>query len=98
MAPGPTSSRVSGAIVAARFAPVIVLYSAPQFGGPPKRGSGAHADAPRGAVGEHQDGIDLSDAQLSAVKVEPVGERDFPTEKEAVGSIDFDEEMSVQVF
>jgi membrane fusion protein, heavy metal efflux system len=103
MAPGPTSSRVSAAIVAAIFALVIVLYWASHFGGPPKGGStraptGAHADVPRGAVGQQQDSIDLSDAQLSAVKVEPVGERDFPTDKEAVGSIDFDEEMSVQVF
>ena len=101
MAPGPTSSRISAAIVAAIFALVIVLYWASHFGGPPKGGSGApvaHADAPSAAVGEHQDSIDLSDAQLSAVKVEPVGERDFPSEKEAIGSIDFDEEMSVQVF
>ena len=99
MAPGPTSSRVSAAIVGAIFALVIVLYWASHFGGPPKGGStGAHADVPSAAVGQQQDSIDLSDAQLSAVKVEPVGERDFPTEKEAVGSIDFDEEMSVQVF
>ena len=99
MAPSPTSSRVSAAIVAAIFALVIVLYWASHFGGPPKGGStGPHDAAPSAAAGEHQDSIDLSDAQLSAVKVEPVGERDFPTEKEAVGSIDFDEEMSVQVF
>ena len=99
MAPSPTSSRISAAIVAAIFALVIVLYWASHFGGPPKGGStGPHDAAPSAAAGEHQDSIDLSDAQLSAVKVEPVGERDFPTEKEAVGSIDFDEEMSVQVF
>jgi cobalt-zinc-cadmium efflux system membrane fusion protein len=99
MAPGPISSRASAAIVAAIFVLVIVLYWASHFGGPPKGGStGPHDDAPSAAVGEHQDSIDLSDAELSAVKVEPVGERDFPTEKEAVGSIDFDEEMSVQVF
>jgi membrane fusion protein, heavy metal efflux system len=99
MAPGPTSSRVSAAIVAAIFALVIALYWASHIGGPPKGGStGPHDDVPGAAVGEHQDSIDLSDAQLSAVKVEPVGERDFPIEKEAVGSIDFDEEMSVQVF
>jgi len=99
MAPGPTSSRVSAAVVAAIFALVIVLYWASHFGGPPKDGStGAHADVPSAAVGQQQDSIDLSDAQLSGVKVEPVGERDFPTDKEAVGSIDFDEEMSVQVF
>jgi len=98
MAP-PTSSRVSAVIVAAIFALVIALYWASHFGGPPKGGStGPHDAAPSAAAGEHQDSIDLSDAQLSAVKVEPVGERDFPTEKEAVGSIDFDEEMSVQVF
>ena len=99
MATGPTSSRVSAAIVAAILALVIVLYWASHFGGPPKGGStGPHDAAPSAAAGEHEDSIDLSDAQLSAVKVEPVGERDFPTEKEAVGSIDFDEEMSVQVF
>src|SRR6202008_1110074 len=39
-----------------------------------------------------------TDAQLSAVKVEPVGEYVFPIEKEAIGSIDFNQEMSVQVF
>ncbi len=40
----------------------------------------------------------LSETQLASVKVEPVGEHLFPVEKEAVGSIDFNEEMSVQVF
>src|SRR5271157_3061372 len=101
MAPGPTSSRVSAAIAAALFALVVVLYLASHFGGPPKGGSGTpgattgvHANAP----GERQDSIDLSDAQLSSVKVEPVEERDFPQEKEAVGSINFNEDLAVQVF
>jgi len=40
----------------------------------------------------------ISETQLSSVKVEPVGERLFPIEKEAVGSIDFNEEMSTPVF
>jgi membrane fusion protein, heavy metal efflux system len=40
----------------------------------------------------------LSESQLAAVKVAPVEERDFPIEKEAVGSIDFNENMTVQVF
>lgn len=101
MAVGPTNSRWSAGIAAALFVLVIVLYWAPHFGGPPKGGpgtAGARADAPGAAAGEQQDSVDLSDAQLSAVKVEPVGEREFPREKEAVGSIDFNEEMSVQVF
>jgi membrane fusion protein, heavy metal efflux system len=42
--------------------------------------------------------LDLSELQLAAVKVQPVEERDFPTEKEAVGSIDFNEDMATQVF
>jgi cobalt-zinc-cadmium efflux system membrane fusion protein len=44
------------------------------------------------------DTIELTDAQLSAVKVEPVGEYVFPIQKEAIGSIEFNQEMSVQVF
>jgi membrane fusion protein, heavy metal efflux system len=42
--------------------------------------------------------LDLSDSQLAAVKVEPTEEREFPVEKEAVGSIDFNEDMETQVF
>src|SRR6516225_4869359 len=101
MAPSPINSRTSAAIAAALFVLVIVLYWASHFGGPPQGGPGApgtRGNAPSAAAGDQQNSIDLSDAQLSAVKVEPVEERDFPTEKEAVGSIDFDEEMSVQVF
>jgi cobalt-zinc-cadmium efflux system membrane fusion protein len=42
--------------------------------------------------------VDLSDSQLAAVKAEPAGEREFPVEKQAVGSIDFNEDMTLQVF
>jgi membrane fusion protein, heavy metal efflux system len=42
--------------------------------------------------------VELTDSQLASVKVEPVGEREFPIEKESVGSIDFNQDMSVQVF
>jgi membrane fusion protein, heavy metal efflux system len=58
----------------------------------------AHAalsDAPRAA---DPNSVDLSESQLAAVKVAQVEERDFPIEKEAVGSIDFNEDMEVQVF
>ena len=47
---------------------------------------------------QERDSIDLSDWQLASVKVEPLEERDFPVEKDAIGSIDFNEDMSVQVF
>jgi len=101
MATGPINSRASAAIAAALFVLVVVLYWASHFGGPPKGGpgtGGSHPDAPSAAAGEQQASLDLSDTQLSAVKVEPVEEHDFPRDKEAVGSIDFNEELSVQVF
>ncbi len=40
----------------------------------------------------------ISETQLASVKIEPASERLFPIEKEAVGSIDFNEELSTQVF
>jgi membrane fusion protein, heavy metal efflux system len=100
MALDSTQSRWSAAIVAALFALVIVVYWASHSGGPAKTGPGGigtHGD-PASPDAADRDSIDLSDAQLSAVKVEPVEERDFPQEKAAVGSIGFNEEMSVQVF
>ena len=42
--------------------------------------------------------VDLSESQLVSVKVAPVEDREFPVEKDAVGSIDFNEDMQTQVF
>jgi membrane fusion protein, heavy metal efflux system len=42
--------------------------------------------------------VDLSDSQLKSITIEPVGTYAFPVEKEAVGNIDYDEDLSVQVF
>ena len=59
------------------------------------------ADSPRttgAATTPAPDSVDLSDSQLASVKVGPVGEYVFPIEKTAVGSIDFNQEMAVQVF
>jgi membrane fusion protein, heavy metal efflux system len=42
--------------------------------------------------------VELNDKQLASVKVEAVGDHLFPVEKVAVGSIDFNEDMTVQVF
>jgi len=99
MAPGPINSRWSAGVAAALFALVIVVYWAAHLGGPPRGGSGVTgaANAPNMPAGD-RDSVDLSDAQLATVKVEPVGERDFPREKEAVGSISFNQDLEVQVF
>jgi cobalt-zinc-cadmium efflux system membrane fusion protein len=60
----------------------------------------AHAAAAGGAAppAAPPDTVTLSDSQLGAISVAEVGLRDFPVEKESVGSIDFNEDMSVQVF
>jgi len=61
----------------------------------------AHAAPEAGAkAGETAapDLIELTDTQLKSVKVETIGEREFPIEKSSVGSIDFNEEMLTQVF
>ncbi len=42
--------------------------------------------------------VTLEDAQLKSIKVEPVGEHLFEIEREAVGSLDFNQDRSVQVF
>jgi cobalt-zinc-cadmium efflux system membrane fusion protein len=42
--------------------------------------------------------LQLSDSQLASIKIAPVGHDSFSVEKEAVGSIDFDEDLCVQVF
>jgi membrane fusion protein, heavy metal efflux system len=42
--------------------------------------------------------VELNEKQLESVKVDQVGEVTFPVERSAVGSIDFNEDMTVQVF
>ena len=74
-----------------------------QLGTPSQEASAQTADSARSADRDGSDpatadSVNLSDSQLASVKVEPVGEREFPIEKQAVGSIEFNEELSVQVF
>lgn len=42
--------------------------------------------------------LDLTPSQLNAINIAPVGTYRFPVEEDAVGSIDYDEDMSVPVF
>ena len=60
----------------------------------------ASSDATEAATADKQDkqSVNLTDQQLKSVKVEPVQEREFPIEKQAVGNIDFNQDLSVQVF
>ena len=99
------NSRVRVTLIGAAIAAALLLYGAWRWSdGPSKPDFGGTASADAGSsdalstVARDRDSIDLSDSQLASVKVEAVKEREFPVEKEAVGSIDFDEEVAVQVF
>jgi cobalt-zinc-cadmium efflux system membrane fusion protein len=102
---GTANSRTAGIAVGAFGAAALLLYWAWPSGvaqGPDIGTVSARAAPSDTGAGARQqrdpDSIDLSDAQLTSVKVEPVEARDFPVEKEAIGSIDFNEDMAVQVF
>ena len=63
----------------------------------------ASADAPKSkGSAENSSGssptVELSASQLNSIRIEPVGSYAFPVEKEAVGNIDYDGDLSVQVF
>jgi cobalt-zinc-cadmium efflux system membrane fusion protein len=92
------------AMIGALVVAALAIYKAGYFGGGSKSEIGvtSKADAalgdPQKAAAKDSDSVDLSDTQLPSVKVETVQEREFPIEKEAVGSVDFNENMEVQVF
>jgi cobalt-zinc-cadmium efflux system membrane fusion protein len=48
--------------------------------------------------GHSTDSLELTEKQRETVKVEAAVERAFPVEKQAVGSIDFNEDLTLQVF
>jgi cobalt-zinc-cadmium efflux system membrane fusion protein len=105
-----SDKRIALVRAAAVAAAVLVIAAGGYFLGPfghgPKSGIGAattNANAqavptrPSGAA-PAADSVELSDSQLASVKVGPVEEREFPVEKESVGSIDFNQDMTLPVF
>jgi len=99
-----TNRGAKAALVVAVIAAAAVVYWQWPFGEAKNAGSGAttaakaEANDTYGVNPQDPNSINLSDTQLESVKVEPTEERDFPVVKEAVGSIDFNEELETQVF
>jgi cobalt-zinc-cadmium efflux system membrane fusion protein len=74
------------------FATVLLKSGSGQPANPsPPPGPAPASNAPPATV-------TLESNQLNAIKIGPVGTYTFPIEKEAVGCIDYDEDLSVQVF
>jgi cobalt-zinc-cadmium efflux system membrane fusion protein len=95
------SGRRQKAIAGAIAAAVLVVAL---IGGAHLRAS---ADAPVGTGPPHtatvpaegtDPSVQLTDMQLKSVKISLVGAHEFPLERTAVGSIDFNENLAVQVF
>jgi cobalt-zinc-cadmium efflux system membrane fusion protein len=99
MLPRITSGRARAVVIGILVAVAVVCYWAWSSVERPKADAGAAGPAAApSAAARSQDSVDLSDSQLASVKVEPVQAREFPVQKQAVGSIDFNEDMAVQVF
>jgi cobalt-zinc-cadmium efflux system membrane fusion protein len=95
--PLPLDRRATAVVVTAAavgFATVLMLSGC---------GQPANASRPQGPVSPtnaspSEATVELTPGQLNAIKIEPLGTNRFPVEKEAIGSIDYDEDLSVQVF
>src|ERR1700722_17210011 len=99
-----TNSRTRALVAVALIAFGLAAYgvwrlsaaSTPELGA--TTSANAEQSAAPSAAARDRNSVDLSDSQLASVKVEAVEAHEFPIEKEAIGSIDFDEDMAVQVF
>ena len=100
----PRTVTLGAAIVAAALSFAAGVYLVIAYRNPPNvaLGIAGAAAAPetdlKNGPAAPADSVELSDTQLGSVKVETASLRDFPIEKVAVGSIDFNEEMLTQVF
>ena len=89
------------AVVFVTAAAIIVVTGLLELGR--SRGQAANANTPQESGAKSNTSpseatLDLSPSQLNSIKIEPVGSYQFPVEKEAVGNIDFADDLSVQVF
>ncbi|MGA8439369.1 MAG: efflux RND transporter periplasmic adaptor subunit [Candidatus Sulfotelmatobacter sp.] len=97
----PVHIRRRAVVVFVTAAAIIVVTGLLELGH--SRGQAANANTPqqsgaKSKASSSEAALDLSPSQLNSIKIEPVGSYLFPVEKEAVGNIDFADDLSVQVF
>jgi len=86
------SAAIAAIVVAVGF--FISRTSRGQEGNP----NNQQASSRNSKVSQTDPTLEVSPGQLNSIKIEKVGTYKFPVEKEAVGDIDFDGDLSVQVF
>jgi membrane fusion protein, heavy metal efflux system len=84
------------AVMAAVFA-AVMLNSVP---GPAQAAdeNAGRASRPTSNAAPSEPFVDLTQGQLNAIKIDTIGTHQFPVDNEAVGSIDYVDDLSVQVF
>lgn len=92
---GPRRAVLAAAVLLAAALIGVVHYSA-KADASDKQSTAASAGGP--VRGSNTDLLELSDAQLGEISLGTVSERSFPIQTEAVGNIDFNEDMAAQVF
>ena len=94
-----TAVVVLGIAAGAYFFAPSGIWPKPELGAPASTASAQGApSSPSSPSSGGAPSLNLSDSQLASVKVEPAAEREFPIEKESVGGIDFNEDMTLPVF
>jgi cobalt-zinc-cadmium efflux system membrane fusion protein len=92
---------LGAAVTAAVLAVSTGIYIAKNSGLNPGQANAAQSQTPAAQASIRTPDyptVTLEDAQLKSVKIEPAVEHLFAIEREAVGSIDFNEDRSVQVY
>jgi cobalt-zinc-cadmium efflux system membrane fusion protein len=84
--------QMGAAVIAAALLILTLTYLSRNTGNSPRESKTAKGDA------LPAQSVELNENQVKSVKVEPVGERTFVIQRDAVGSIDFNQDMTVQVF
>jgi cobalt-zinc-cadmium efflux system membrane fusion protein len=101
-----TKYALGGSVAAAAVAGAVLLFGQPTWSGfALATASAAAADKPATEAVKTSTGdplaaesVELSEAQLRGIKVGPVEYRVFPVQDQAIGNIDFNEDLEVQVF
>jgi len=88
----------AGAAALALIAASVLLPGTHRGEAAPGTATAAEKDAPKAGEAAVKDSVDLSDAQVKGLKVDGAATHVFSVQRTAVGSIDFNENRSVQVF
>jgi cobalt-zinc-cadmium efflux system membrane fusion protein len=92
---GPRRAAVAAAVVMVAALIGVIHFSATAAPSDPKNPGSSAGGTVRGSA---SDTLELSDAQLGEISLGTVSERSFPVQTQAVGNIDFNEDMAAQVF